>query len=348
MASGCSRATSNAANPSGTVIQGNYVGLDRSGTLARGFTTGIYVGGTGTIVGGTAAGAGNVVAGNVSHNILDRALRDDRPGQLRRHQRGGHGGDPAGTSFGILVKAPNTVVGGTTAQARNVISGNFNGLFLSSSNQVAVTNVTVHGNYIGTDSTGLTAVPNAGSGVVVDAPGFTIGGTGAGMGNVIAGNRLGIYLLQTSWGPVSGVSVVGNRIGVNAAGNPLGNSDHGIRVDSGVSGAVVGGTGAGQANVIAHNGSRGVLLLGGTGTAVRGNRIDANGSLGIDNYDVPARRHQRRARRRHGHERPAELPGHHVEHALPGQSPAGAGHAGEHAEHHLHDRCLRQRRVRRR
>ena len=38
----------NAASPANTTIQGNYVGLDQSGTLARGFTTGIQASGTGT------------------------------------------------------------------------------------------------------------------------------------------------------------------------------------------------------------------------------------------------------------------------------------------------------------
>ena len=277
--------TPTASSPTGTLIQGNYVGLDQSGTLARGFTTGIRVNGIGTVVGGAVAGAGNVVAGNVSHNIWIEPYATTVQGNLI-------GTNAAGTSairpstFGILVKAPDTVIGGTTPQARNVISGNLNGLVLSGSNQVTVANVTVHGNYIGTDSTGVTAVPNVGSGVVVDAPGLGIGGTGAGMGNVISGNGRGIYLLQTSWGVVSGVSIVGNHIGVNAAGNPLGNSIDGILVDAGVSGASVGGTGTGEANVIAHNASRGVLLLGGTGTVVRGNRIDANGSLGIDIGDT--------------------------------------------------------------
>jgi CSLREA domain-containing protein len=274
-----------AASPAGTTIQGNYVGLDQSGTLARGFTTGIYAGGTSTIIGGTAAGARNVVAGNGTHNILVEPYSATIQGNYVGTNATGTAA-PAQTAFGILVKAPNTVVGGTTPEARNVISGNFNGLFLSSSNQVAVTGVTVHGNYIGTDATGTTAVPNAGSGVVVDAPGFTVGGTGAGMGNVISGNAIGIYLLQTSWGAVTGVSVLGNRIGVNAAGNPLGNTTHGLRVDAGVTGAIIGGTGAGEANIIANNTSRGVLLFGGTGTSLRGNRIDANGSLGIDNYDT--------------------------------------------------------------
>jgi hypothetical protein len=274
------------ASPTGTLIQGNYVGLDQSGTLARGFTTGIWVGGIGTVVGGTVAGARNVVAGSFSHNILIEPHGATVQGNLIGTNAAGTAALRAST-FGILVKAPNTVIGGTTPQARNVISGNLNGLFLSGSNQVTVANVAVHGNYIGTDATGLTAVPNVGSGVVVDAPGFGIGGTGAGMGNVISGSGRGIYLLQTSWGVVSGVSIVGNRIGVNASGNPLGNSIDGILVDNGVSGAIVGGTGAGQANVIAHNGSRGVLLAGGTGTEIRGNRIDANGSLGIDIGDTP-------------------------------------------------------------
>ena len=276
-----------AASPSGTIIRGNYVGLDQSGTAARGFSTGIYAAGPGTIIGGTAAGARNVVAGNLTHNILVEQSGASIQGNYVGLNAAGTAA-LVNTGFGILVKAPNTVVGGTSATARNVISGNNNGLYLSGHSEVTVTGVTVHGNYIGTDASGLSAVPNAGSGVVVDAPGFTVGGTGSGMGNVIAGNvGAGVYLQQTSWGTVTGVVLHGNQIGVNAAGNALGNGTHGIVVQAGVDGTTIGGTAAGEANVIANSGSRGVLLFGGTGTVVRGNRIDANASLGIENYDTP-------------------------------------------------------------
>ncbi|MBL8140554.1 MAG: CSLREA domain-containing protein [Acidobacteria bacterium] len=277
--------SSGAPSPSGTIIQGNYVGLDPLGSVAHGFAMGILTSGPGTVIGGTTAGARNVVAGNGTHNILV----DISGATIQGNYIGINAAGTAAlgsTAVGVFVKAPNTVVGGTTPEARNVISGNVNGLVLSGSSDVTVTNVTVHGNYIGTDASGLTAVPNTVNGVVVNAPGFTVGGTGAGMGNLISGNALGVYLSQSVWGAVTGVSILGNRIGVNAAGNPLGNTTHGLRVDNGVSGAVIGGVGAGEANIIANNTSRGVLLVGGTGTSLRGNRIDANGSLGIDNYDT--------------------------------------------------------------
>ena len=69
------------------------------------------------------AGAGNVVAGNVSHNVLIEPYATTVQGNLIGTNAAGTSAIRPSTSFGVLVKAPNTVVGGTTAAARNVISG---------------------------------------------------------------------------------------------------------------------------------------------------------------------------------------------------------------------------------
>ena len=285
--------TPTASSPSGTLIQGNYVGLDQSGTLARGFTTGIRVNGIGTVIGGTAAGAGNVVAGNVSHNILIEPYATTVQGNLIGTNAAGTSAIRPSTTFGVLAKAPGTIVGGTTTAARNVVSGHSFGVTVSGSNAVDVTGVTVQGNYIGTDATGLSAIPN-GHGVYVDKAGSSIGGTTASARNVISGNANGLYIAQTSWGPISALSVFGNWIGLNAAGAALGNTGQGVFIDAGVTGVAIGGVGAGQANVIAHSGGRGVLLNapGSAGIVVRGNRIDANGSLAHRSRRHATRGHQ--------------------------------------------------------
>lgn len=80
------------------------------------------------------------------------------------------------------------------------------------------------------------------------------------------------------------MTIQGTRIGVDANGNPLGNGGAGI--SSSADGATIGGTDLGVRNVIAHNDGDGVEMVGVTPPpvqhTVRGNRIFANGGLGID------------------------------------------------------------------
>ena len=79
----------------------------------------------------------------------------------------------------------------------------------------------VEGNYIGSDVTGTTYVPNGAfngndiAGVQIDdSAGNTIGGTATGAGNLISGNVGGIQIIGSS---ATGNSVLGNLIGTNAS-----------------------------------------------------------------------------------------------------------------------------------
>src|SRR5262249_62286214 len=85
----------------------------------------------------------------------------------------------------ISASVENTV-GGMTASARNVISGNAAaGIAIGDGSDANV----VVGNYIGLAPSGSAAVPNATDGVFVgDAPSTVIGGMASGARNVISGN----------------------------------------------------------------------------------------------------------------------------------------------------------------
>jgi trimeric autotransporter adhesin len=125
----------------------------------------------------------------------------------------------------LLIASSNNLIGGTTAQDRNIISGNHaNGICIngSSHNQV-------EGNYIGTDATGTHARGNAGNGILLTAgaAGNTIGGSA---GNVISGNDANGVLLSDQ---ATLNSVSGNLIGLTASGNAaLGNRQDGVTVQN--------------------------------------------------------------------------------------------------------------------
>ena len=115
----------------------------------------------------------------------------------------------------------------------------------------------VQGNLIGTDITGNLALGNGGFGISVSmASSNTIGGSAAGARNVISGNFSGgvDVVFQFSLNNV----VKGNYIGTNALGTAaLGNTGGGVILEGAVVTRLVGGTGAGEGNLISGNGNFG-------------------------------------------------------------------------------------------
>jgi CSLREA domain-containing protein len=190
-----------------------------------------------------------------------------------------------------------TTVGGTTAGARNIISGNFfTGVFIEEGG--GSTGNKVQGNFIGTNADGTAALDTPGEGVLISsAPSNTIGGTTrttpggpcTGACNVISGNNRGGVEIN---GPGAARNTVeGNFIGTNADGTAaLGNTEFavGVRISSGAPNNTVGGTAAGARNIISGN-QRGVQISdeGASRNKVQGNFIgtDANGSVAIGNTE---------------------------------------------------------------
>ena len=95
-----------------------------------------------------------------------------------------------------------------TSSARNIISGNLEGVDISGS---GATGNVVRGNYIGLDPFGTFAIAND-TGIAIFANSNTVGGSAAGTGNVISGDATGVYL-----GGDSNV-IMGDLIGPDSAG----------------------------------------------------------------------------------------------------------------------------------
>ncbi len=235
----------------GTVIEGNFIGLDASGTIARGNSRhGIAVtGGAGPRIGGTTPGAGNIISGNTQQGIhLVRV--DTEPATRIEGNR--IGTDPDGTldlgnsQDGIRVEFAGGVrIGGSAPGAGNLISGNNgNGIQLTGSQSPGwATGVVIEGNRIGTDADGSTGIPNNAAGVFINAQfnapaSGRIGGTDAGQGNLIAFNNLdGVFITGVTAGnTVRGNSIHSNgQLGIDLAGNGVTNND-GTDADTGSNG----------------------------------------------------------------------------------------------------------------
>jgi titin len=233
--------------PSGTnnfVIEGNFIGTDPTGTLNVGNAIGVLLEGNAVPQGV----ADNMVAGNVIDNESLVGVEIFGPAAKNNVVEGNliglnatdtlaHGN---GTGVEIAGGALNNTVGGTTAEARNVISGNNDeGLVIADS---STTGNVVEGNYVGTDVSGSMPLGNFLDGISLSGTGNTIGGTAAGAGNVFSGNvRAGMDM-----GFAFNDVVEGNLIGVNAQGTGrLTNGSFGILAAAGsddtISGNVIGG-----------------------------------------------------------------------------------------------------------
>ena len=253
-------------------IIGNYLGTTASGAAALGnggYGIRILPPAAGTYVGVALAGAGNVISGNWrglaiesdGSFALGNVVGLNAAGTAKMPNQGG----------GIEVSGADVLIGGTSAVARNVVSGNDGTGVTINADAVGCT---VAGNYIGTNAAGTAALGNDGTGVRIFAAGGVLGGGAPGAGNVISGNaERGVYMDPGA----DGWTIAGNYIGTNAGGTAaLGNAGAGLQL-FGVGGAL-GGSAPGAGNVISGNGGAGVYMApDAEGWTIAGNRIGTSG-----------------------------------------------------------------------
>lgn len=272
----------------GNRIEGNFIGTDVTGEVATGNDDfGVFINGNGNIVGGTTTAARNLLSGNRRVGLsIEGGTGNQVQGNLI-------GTDLTGTvslgngEEGVEIRSSGNVVGGTTASARNLISGNGSGIVMPNVFRDEAHSNQVQGNFIGTDLSGNARLGNSQYGVLiltdasaVKSPGNNlVGGTVPGARNVISANEIGIACVNTD-----GNTVQGNFIGTGIDGiTPLGNTLQGVQIfDS--SDNRIGGAGSSAGNTIAYAGSDGVHVAGSTSVrnAISSNTIFSNGLLGID------------------------------------------------------------------
>jgi len=272
-------------------IDGNFLGTDVTGMHARGARWyGIEARGSKqNLIGGQTPAARNVISGNVQAGVAitdEQATGNVVQGNFIGPDRTGKAALPDARCEGVLISGEvgrdryptANLVGGNTAAARNVISGNgWAGveIYGGSSNRV-------QGNYIGLDVTGEHDLGNP-RGVVLftsAAHHNVIGGVGKGEGNVISGNdQDGVEILNASDNQVAG-----NFIGTDTNGDEaVPNTLNGINIEGGSRNLVGGALPFGD-NLISGNGRNGIAISGKTAV---GNVVHEN-LIGIDAISTKA------------------------------------------------------------
>ena len=233
--------------PGSAIIKNNRIGgtdsIINPNTAIGNTQDGILLAGVSNCqIGGVNPLDGNVIianGGNGINIVADKTNTINSPASGNVIQAnnigytGGSNNTVPNSGSGIVIEGSNNTVGGTTAAARNIITGNHvNGISIYGA---LATGNTVQGNYIGVGSNGTTAFGNdvAGIQIAQSASNNTIGGTGVTPGqcngpcNIIANNgaataqsaKAGLYLDATSG---TGNAIRGNSIFNNGSGTGIG------------------------------------------------------------------------------------------------------------------------------
>ena len=274
----------------GHVIAGNHLGADAAGTTATNNGGGAVVwveGGSNLTIGGTTATDRNLIVDGSNGIVVNGTAGVDAVTISGNHI----GTDVTGNAAlgvidfdGIRIEngATNVVIGGSAAGSGNVIGG-------VSREAVRITGeatdgARIEGNSIGVGADGTTALTIGGDGVFV-----YLGADNASIIDNVIGNA-NVVGIEFD-GDISGGTVQGNRIGVDASDNAHPIQQMAVLIDDdgagNPTGILVGGTGAGDGNIISNGGTGGTWLGGifqdslGTNTFL-GNSISGNAGVGID------------------------------------------------------------------
>jgi len=251
----------------GQIVEGCLIGLHRDGTTAatcRGSGIKVSSGTPGSRIGGPNAAQRNVIQGCSPGIVLvgpDVEIENNRLVGNRR--------------FAGIQKSyyPSSGMSGTARVVDNVLIDNQGGMTFSGDDDELVI---LQGNQISGSEL---------QGVGIASGNATVGGSGSGQGNTISGSGSGELIVSSA--RARNVVVQGNTLGdaadpgsgpgvVVAGDEPAGEVPEGV---------TIGGTASRTDNTIMHNTHHGVAILAGRRVSVLGNRIDANGRLGIAYFE---------------------------------------------------------------
>ncbi len=273
-------------------VENNFIGIDAGGIASLGNgQDGVLVSGqaTNNFIGFASSGASNVISGNDTWGvyITDSGTNNNTVANnfIGTNVVGTYPVPNNNNGVDIVFGAQSNTIGGTTAAARNLISGNLHeGVLIGFA---GTANNVVEGNFIGTDVTGKAFLVSQqqidGVYVGLGAGSNTIGGQNplaaynTAAWNVISGNSVNGILVTDSG--TTGPVISGNFIGTDLTGTvALPNGGNGVTIAAGTSGTTLG---AGTSDIPNLNLISGNLGDGVSITSSSGNAVDFN-YIGVD------------------------------------------------------------------
>lgn len=276
----------------GTTVKGNYIGLQANGSdgsldTFTGGPSGVRAGNNEDVtIGGPLTGDRNYIGGT-RVGVSGQGTGNDPSGlEIRNNWFGlAPNGtiavplDVYGTIFGPYTKVIDNVLAGGNGTTRTGIYDNGG-------------HATIQGNQVGVDSAG-TLSRFGEAGIYIGNSAFsTVGGTGAGQGNVIAGTQDSV---GTNSGPPGAlklsvssgiVTILGNHIGTDASGTAnLGGNSDGIFIGEGSTGSaknLIGDDTAAGENVISNQAGSAIAVNANRSVEIKGNTGSGNGAIFID------------------------------------------------------------------
>jgi len=270
------------------LIQGNIIGLDHTGNIQIGNSTGISLANSFNNTVGGINGGRNIISGNSqgikvvsssqsSADVCDHKIIGNYIGTNIS------GSEAIGnTSHGIQIHFERNVsIGGSLPGEGNLISGSPTGIEIANTSGHEL-----YGNFIGTDLTGTVSLSN-GTGIAINQSNIIkIGGAQTGNGNLISGNGEGISLIGFSQ-PSIDITIQGNYIGTDLSGNNALGNTFGIWISHNCNHNIIGGIGANEGNLIAFN-ETGIFCSSGVAPSYANsflsNSIHSNTGMGINLY----------------------------------------------------------------
>jgi hypothetical protein len=179
-----------------------------------------------------------------------------------------------------IQNSPNTTIGGAASGTGNVISGNSaNGIQVVTSDGIII-----RGNLIGSDPTGTVEMANGGGISIVNSDDAVIGGTVAGLGNLVSGSDgNGIHVTGSA-----NVLIAGNLIGTDVTGTQAMPNNFGLDIANLPGTITIGTPDPAGRNLISGN-NQGLFLNNGVhGATIQNNYVgtDITGTLPLPNNNA--------------------------------------------------------------